>query len=689
MKRKIWYHVFLSMLLFVLVLIPCVYGWSTNFYVKQIVVDARVIGGYFASGNGTKDHPYEIANRRHLYNLAWLQYMGNFNIESSTNSGEYQTFYFTLSHNLDCEGLVLPPIGTGDNPFVSVFNGNGHTISNVKVSNNFHELVQYPNNVTNTNYQNVNVIGFFGVIGKYTGEENNQLTIPVVADGQGGTNVVTSVHDFYLDNIEINSNKENSLVGLLAGYVNGNVSNIGVHYFWFNLASGVSHIDNKKISNYTLIGDYNTSGEGGIDWSEKPDGAGMGFGGSVSILSIMDRMNYISSNNWAFPSLNFNGMTSSSSSHPEKGSYLSLVVDNEISPTYYQNNTSEVVSSNNIGYYTGNEAKVLGKVTSEQLVASDCFVDDGTGNLVTTSDIKDDIAKGNIKDINIYEVTGYGQFGISQNITQNVKDDVLSMVNDETGHLYSIRFSGQVEVNNWVTIENATVATKKYDKINIPPKSIWFTAHQDGMAKIVFCTQNNTTRGVSLYQIKRNGDQPYFSNNPGGGDVSISAINHVYHNSAENTYVYDIPAVTDGWEEVYNYDWYSNQTIGEDKIYYIQIPIMEGNEYAFGAQNSGEGYIMYLDIGQNGNVNPTYVGTIVGVDFVYAIDNGFNSFDDKSNVCFEVDSQTGVAQDVVVYFKRKQTIGVLYYATVESVDIVPVGSGPKGKSKDEKCDVQA
>lgn len=690
MKRNLVIHSCLVVLASVLLLIPFVYGWSTNFYVKDLVVDAGVVGGYFASGNGSEERPFEITNKRHLYNLAWLQYMGNFNHANLDNAEEYKTYYFTLSNDLDCEGLVLPPIGTGDNPFVSVFNGNGHTISNLKVSNDFNHLEQHPNNVDITNYQNVNIIGFFGIIGKYTGTENDGLKIPTII-GESGTNVVTSAHDFYLDNLEIHSNKENSLTGLFAGYVNANVSNIGVHYSWFNLASGVSHIENNKISNYTLIGDYNGKGEdGAIDWIGKP-GPGMGFGGSVDILSIMERMNQISTNNWTFPELNFNGLTSSSSSHPLSGSYLSLIVDNEINETYYSQNTAEQVPMNNIGYYTGNEAKILGKKTAEQVLDEDCFVDDGTGKLVQTTDRKNDIANGLIKDINVYEVTGFSTYGVSNNITQDVKSDVLDMINDPLGYIYSIRFTGQVETNNWVTIENATIAQKNYDKINIPPKTIWFTARENGLAKIVFCTQNNTTRGVSLYNITRTSSTPYYSPNPGSGGVTISKIDTVFYNAAEDRYIYGYPENydTEGWEQIYNYSWFDNNTLKEDKIYYIQIPIMKGYEYALGAQNSGEGYVMYLDIGQNGNMNPEYVGTIEGVDFVYSIDGGFNNFEEKSNIVFELDSQTTVLTEAFIYFKRNQDLGVLYFVTAESISVVPLGSGTKGKAKDENCDLAA
>lgn len=648
MKRKIWYDFFLSIILFVLVLIPYVYAWSTNYYVEELVVDAGVVGGYFAGGNGSKEHPYEITNQRHLYNLAWLQYMGNFNKESSTNSGEYETFYFTLSNNLDCEGMVLPPIGTGDNPFVSVFNGNGHTISNVKVSNNFHELVQYPNNVNNTNYQNVNVIGFFGVIGKYTGEENDQLKIPVVADGQGGTNVVTSVHDFYLDNIEISSNKENSLVGLLAGYVNGNVSNIGIHYSWFNLASGVSHIENKKISNYTLIGDYNTTDDGGINWDDKPQGGSIGYGTSTDIKKLKDKMQALNGTSGT-PALNAN-------------QYLPFSGTGEIIKNDSGANVGEVAEHNNIGYYTGNDIKIYEFHKS---------------NLDTSQFYHPTFAAKQIVTLPYVNLDGVVECPDAE---QEIKDATINSA-DET--IYTIRLQNRLDINNnLVTIHNAVLWGEEIPTLVIPRRVIWVAPKRAGTLKFVMINPGNG-QNFTLSRFYRSIKGDYSSSMVGLESlIETNVYAGLTHGDKGST------IQVDGVDRTFTED--------TGLVYYFTYEVTEemieaGYEFALSRDNGSDGaYFWYLDVGANGgNVDPTYTGTINGVDFVYAIDNGFSSFDDKSNVCFEVDSQTAVAQDVVVYFKRKQTIGVLYFATVDSVTIVPAGSGTKGKAKDEKCDAQA
>ena len=48
-------------------------------YIDNDNLTASVIPGYFRSGDGTADDPFVISTPRHLYNLAWLQYLGELN----------------------------------------------------------------------------------------------------------------------------------------------------------------------------------------------------------------------------------------------------------------------------------------------------------------------------------------------------------------------------------------------------------------------------------------------------------------------------------------------------------------------------------------------------------------------------------------------------------------------------------
>ena len=66
-------------------------------------------GAYFASGTGESNDPFIINSPVHLYNLAWLQYLGYFN--NNRIGAESGPTYFaidpSLSEPLDMTGWIL------------------------------------------------------------------------------------------------------------------------------------------------------------------------------------------------------------------------------------------------------------------------------------------------------------------------------------------------------------------------------------------------------------------------------------------------------------------------------------------------------------------------------------------------------------------------------------------------------
>ena len=132
-------------------------GGTFAWYYDSNKVNLNQIGGavtyltkYFESGDGTgPEHAkyneegniaseegcaYEIKTAEQFYNLAWLQYMGYFNKpEEGTNA--IPTTYFYLSADINMTGYVLPPIGTSVNPFLGNFDGCGHSVTGLTVTN--------------------------------------------------------------------------------------------------------------------------------------------------------------------------------------------------------------------------------------------------------------------------------------------------------------------------------------------------------------------------------------------------------------------------------------------------------------------------------------------------------------------------------------------------------------------------
>lgn len=250
---------------------------------------------YFAGGDGSEKNPFRITNAVHLYNLAWLQYLGYFNRREGFNNDRDQT-YFALDGNIDMRGRAIPPIGTEEYPFIGEFKGNGHKVTNLTISNKkgTGDLVFSPTNANfssdnmlcrindSTKTQEIEIVGMFGVTGNYNGY------LDTYAPAHSGfTMADVNVSNFYVDKIHVRSNSAKTLAGLAAGYIGGNFSNVGVYRsdikFAANAqANGVA--GNGVLSKYSLVGAYN---EDLITWD---DGA-IGFGNSIGIMSLFERVN--------------------------------------------------------------------------------------------------------------------------------------------------------------------------------------------------------------------------------------------------------------------------------------------------------------------------------------------------------------------------------------------------------------
>ena len=196
---------------------------------------------YEFGGNGG---PYQIDNATQLYNFAWLQYLGYFNDKAT---------YFVLTNDIDVSDLVLPPIGTASSPFIGYFDGNGHTISGLNISNDKTKLnnTDVDGNKFNIPYKALEndeltdpaeIVGFFGVVGEIDEEYQASSFVP-------------TVKNLKLSGTNIESKTAASLSGIAAGYVNGIMEDVVV--------SGTSTINSSasaplsytsELSDYALVG---------------------------------------------------------------------------------------------------------------------------------------------------------------------------------------------------------------------------------------------------------------------------------------------------------------------------------------------------------------------------------------------------------------------------------------------------
>lgn len=326
------------------------YAWlGDNGMLANIGITSHVHKSYFESGDGTgplqyqtydengnsvigKDEngntltgqegcAFEIKYPVQLYYFAWLQYFGFFN-QPEENTNHINQVYFYLSSDLDMSDWVLPPIGTKEFPFVGNFNGNGHTIHNLKIKNQT-GLTDDPVRGGNPGAAllNTEIVGFFGVIGSLDADGlvngaiylNNDSVLSAAPDYSYDSSV-NQIKNFNLTGTtQITTETDTSLIGIVAGYVNGTVENIRVGEtatITRSIAtSGTQYTSN--ISDYTLMGyvteaykdtsdvaviDIATPTFASSQFTYAAQGASSGWGGSIDMLDLFKRLTNVRNN---------------------------------------------------------------------------------------------------------------------------------------------------------------------------------------------------------------------------------------------------------------------------------------------------------------------------------------------------------------------------------------------------------
>ena len=436
-------------------------------------------GAYYASGSGTKDDPYIINQPRHLYNLAWLQYLGAYN-KDTDGDGKINEIYFEVEGNttnsggdsvLDMDGWVLPPLGTEDNPFVGNFNGNNTIIKNLTVSNTFsdyednHPYYNAKNEVmSESTFTQPKIIGFFGVIGALD-SQTYEYSKNIAVEGAAYTDA-NLVYDTYVDNITIENNTENQelLAGLLVGYVNAPIIQSGVGYGEFDFASGTTNLSSSNtpsgatingVSNYSLIGAYNPNSfkYTGLPTTDSGSGdQGDDWGGTIDFYDIHKRLTFMVNSKLATTETKDSAnitkygnelqtqrgtkvdYTTNSSSFGtfEYTTLIPINITNEINQDYYSSNSIEAVNSDtNNGYIVGTNSKSTNftvqarKINEDSYNVSKSFNDQTTYTKYTTANGESNLSLMTIKPTSDNSSPIY-QINDEHNTSTNLIDSTLS-----------------------------------------------------------------------------------------------------------------------------------------------------------------------------------------------------------------------------------------------------------------------
>lgn len=619
--------------------ITSVFAWYVSTIgITQDLSDGKLAANasYFESGDGSKDSPFIISNARHLYNLAWLQDLGHF---------DDKVYYFELKNDIDMSQLKvgsnsaspIPAIGIDDHPFIGSFNGNGHTINNLFVATSFssdtcikpsqdvlnsHNQEQTKktyNTTTNTIISSYN--GLFGVIKKYNDSSDSD----------------SQVTNFTIANAKIESS-QNTLVGYICGYVNSDLSHVGVASSNLTIGSGVTHITTTSttypISHYGIVGDYNNA-SGGIQWEQS--GGDIGYGTSTDIRALYDemiRLNLVAKGTGTIPkytALPFKCSNDTSLSERDGQSTIyTYGANRDIS---YSSSIAVAEGATNIGYYSGAEIKTY-KDLFAKTKASDSY--------------KIDYDK-------LTQASNY--LGEKNNVTldESVKEYLTTNIDELTRNGDSaLVLSGQCyldgsvlsNADNYNLIKNGKVGTYTGDVL-IPYRSIWVAPIQPGKFQMVFVNRDSKTARVNIWKIKRM--EP--------GNYSTGFVNEAYDSDITGV---EIPKYESEDDEAYTPYYYALEVTQDD--------IDNGYEFVIAKYISNANvYITYIDIGANGTDTPTYIGTIKDIDYTYytdsnktgyAIVNTSNEFT-LSGVYFNIDGTT--TKEVALYVMRSIQSGNLVY----------------------------
>ncbi len=471
------------------------FAWFSNNNNVTRGFDGSTTGAYFARGNGSEGNPYVINKPIHLYNLAWLQYVGFFKDKEP---------YFIIERDLDMSGWTLPPIGTTENPFLGHLDGNdtlhsqGQTatakISNLTISNSFEKYNgRHPSSQKLSTFISPEITGLFGVLGNKT------------------STVEPSVKNLYLNKISIDSATDNALSGVVAGYVNGALSNILINDSSLNLKDGTNKLAGyDSISSYTSVGycepNYRTTyvknnttmyepqyvGNASFNPTNGSGGEDQGWGGSIDFSSLSRRItnmvnnlqrsdaldtpyptysetitengetrlkfnaniyNYPSKYDWQFVSEESKNKLMYAALNP--GTYLPLNID--LNPAgynsledYYKTNTSEKVLNTNTGYIVSG-TKENGSATPRVTLN------------VTNKAIKYSMGSQDrgvtLKDETIFDKSNFSFFYC------NTLEDVPSTKRIVDSDYKSSNFSSYTSTSQQVTLDDIGVQKEEYDSI--------------------------------------------------------------------------------------------------------------------------------------------------------------------------------------------------------------------------------
>ena len=539
-------------------------------------------GAYFAYGNGVKrnqenekDQPYGITSPRHLYNLAWLQYLGFFNELDDNN---YTTYYFELANDVDMTGWTLPPIGTRENPFLGNFSGNGYKITGLTISNDLSDYNQKPFGITESDFPNeINVLGLFGVVGSYQGGQDGRYLT--------SQNEITNTG---ISSLTVESHSKTSLVGLAAGYVNGTLSGVAVNDSYLDLSgsggAAITSVTN-NISDYSLIGyaasdSYLETLKSSTTRYDDPlisnpyvSAGGDEWGGSIPMKEMYTALNTKKERRQKY-SQSYVSYEREEQTLDASGNVLTpftKIESDKVTNTFTEGNTNHGLSSNNnaLYYYDGQDTDT-----------------DNSGNSV---------------------VTGSYTFGSNRNSNNLTNDEYVGLLGNNLLHEYTY------------TLQHDTIRPR--DSFKLQDQATSYYLAYDGTS---FSATNNVNQAADVFwDYNTNNSSYYFFLNIDKQIKYISVSGNTLTLSDSPTTAWTWDTDVSCWKTGNNYlslkhgSWIVAGLGG----YYFYM-IYNNQNYYFGSANSTNA----AAVNDIANASVWYLETSQGYDYIYTYVNGQKNY---------------------------------------------------------------
>ncbi len=321
-RRRIIISLSLALLL-LLTAISVSLAWFAKFTAVDIneKTGGSVISSYFHKGDGTAENPFEITRPIHFYNLVML-YQADPDFKEGADFITSSTHFRIGTKDLDLDGIDeldefsvfeynddgqtddttaskvlnlasysdgLFPIGSAEKPFQATMNGEGITLKNLKIVGSA--------TLNGIDYTTPD-IGLFGYVSNGTSETDQPATIENIYVENMTidlTNVdITGTHSTSSTTVTHNAHADNkAYVGYIAGHI---VTGAQINEVYVNDCTITG--GNEATSGFGFFGcveDENGEIVNTLEYeikTERTKGSGEGFGGTIDMKDIFDRLDY-------------------------------------------------------------------------------------------------------------------------------------------------------------------------------------------------------------------------------------------------------------------------------------------------------------------------------------------------------------------------------------------------------------